>query len=336
MKIVKKIELVMVLCGISLMLTGCQHGDEEWQTVSEEIAFRSADTRALKESFETGDSFSVWGYSLIGDNVLSLQRDFENVEVEKKSASVWEYDNPRYWISARTYRFYALYPYASGESATLDTDLGTLSLPLSLAGAEHQQDFMTATPIQISYTQQEGVTPDPVAFDFNHRLAYVELCGREEVSSYGGGSVTVTRVSFYGMAGSATYSETIAGESTWTPASSLTTMDAPYLVDNRQTPLASLSAAQPTALFENGILALPGNITINYAFRIEYEIDFGGNKSYHETILRPATVAQVVPTWEAGKKYRYTFTVIDQDRILFDVPTVTPWGEDNEDIFIVE
>lgn len=333
MKIIEKILYSVILCGVAFHTTSCQHEDEELQSVSNQIVFSdSDDTRALKETFEIGDSFSVWGYSRLGDNVLSHQTEFAGVKVEKKSAAVWEYDNPRYWISARTYDFYAFYPYGLGEEVSED---GTLTLE-NFDLSSNQQDVMTARETDIVCSLADGVVPDPVAFAFEHRLAYVELCAKEEVSSYGGGTVTVTRVSFYGMSASATYTETPAGEASWTPAATLTTSSVPFLADNRHTQLASVTAAQPTSLFQNGILVFPGTITGNYAFRIEYEIDFGGSTTTHETILRPATVAQVVPAWETGKKYRYTFTVIDQDRIIFDIPTITTWGQDNEDIFIVE
>ena len=40
--------------------------------------------------------------------------------------------------------------------------------------------------------------------------------------------------------------------------------------------------------------------------------------------------------WEAGKHYRYTFTISDNDRILFDTPTVNAWTEAVGGIIIVD
>ena len=80
-------------------------------------------------------------------------------------------------------------------------------------------------------------------------------------------------------------------------------------------------------------LPLPGQLTQEAFVEVEYSTDSAGTN-------RKTTAVQLtalpVTIWEAGQQYRYSFSISDEDRILFDTPAVNPWSEAVGGIIIVD
>lgn len=144
-----------------VLLTGsCANDNEPIATDPNVIAFQtSVQTRAVKESFGKGDSFTVWGgYDNNATNV------FDDETVTYNGAN-WSYSGgTRYWVSGKMYDFYAVYPTGVGncdENGTItvaDFDTST------------NKDLMTAEA-----TNMDGSNPQTVPFTFRHELARVQV-----------------------------------------------------------------------------------------------------------------------------------------------------------------
>ena len=85
---------------------------------------------------------------------------------------------------------------------------------------------------------------------------------------------------------------------------------------------------EETSVSANGVtlidaLLFPQDLSIEYYFEVTYS-----SASDREP---KTTAVQLV-----SLHYRYTFTISDEDRILFDTPTVNAWGEATGGIIIVE
>ena len=79
------------------------------------------------------------------------------------------------------------------------------------------------------------------------------------------------------------------------------------------------------------ILLFPQYVKQGLYFEITYEVN-----DVEREPVRIDLTSLPLSEWQAGMRYRYSFTVSDSDRILFDVPTVNPWEEATGGIIIVE
>ena len=117
-----------------------------------------------------------------------------------------------------------------------------------------------------------------------------------------------------------------AGWAISTDESDRTTKNEPFAVLSEE---ISVNADGTTLI---DALLFPQDLTIEYYFEVTYS-----SASDREPCTSTVPLVSLpLTTWEAGKHYRYTFTVSDEDRILFDTPTVNAWGEATGGIIIVE
>ena len=79
-------------------------------------------------------------------------------------------------------------------------------------------------------------------------------------------------------------------------------------------------------------MVFPQALTSDVYFEITYSTDGGTNYTTQKVQL----ISSPLSVWEAGRRYSYSFTVSDNDRILFDVPTVNGWDEATGGIIIVD
>ena len=293
--------------------------DEDLQGDASPIAFRTAEvTKAVVTGFNDGDAFSVWGgYDNDATNV------FDGVTVTN-SNGLWTYSPYRYWVADKKYRFYALYPTAETLATDGCTAFYSETGALSITGfdATKGHDLMTAQS-DVMY----GDNPQLVAFTFDHLLARLEFVGKIDPSTAAmlpNFTATVTSASLTGMESMGTYKDGI-----WT----LTDKDAP------------LAAIDATANFElsgedrslfGDILYFPQtDIPETYNLEIEYSVK-ADNTSTPVTKDISVQLSSLGTVWEPGKYYRYVFTIMDEDHILFSKPTVSAWDEASGGIIVVE
>ena len=198
--------------------------------------------------------------------------------------------------------------------------------------AAQQVDLMAAAA-----TGMNGSSPAVVQFAFTHLLSRVQVVGRINGTSLGivGFTPRIYSVKLYGVPRTGTLSVAAADltasgavRNAWT-GSNMTTSAAP---------LALFSDAAGVEVTGEGLLLLdalplPGQLTQEAFVEVEYSTDSAGTN-------RKTTAVQLtalpVTIWEAGQQYRYSFSISDEDRILFDTPAVNPWSEAVGGIIIVD
>ena len=267
----------------------------------------AADTHAAVTgtSLPDGSSFSVWGgYDNDATNV------FEGETVTEEN-NVWTYgDDYRYWIAGKTYNFYAVYPAELPTDAKADVSSdGTITVTnfdCSKTGAD-AVDLMTATATEITYTADQ--TPQPVAMEFSHLLSKVNIMATVE-----GGNVTVTDITFAGMATQGDYSS----QAGWTTHATAT---------GRFTSSEKVINATGVDLLGD-LLLIPQTVTDQFKITVNYTLD--GVVQAPKEITLPTSIAQ----WEAGKNYKYTLT-FKGDNIIFAV-NVAAWNHSTGGIITVE
>ena len=336
-RIVKKF-FYFPVTTVALLLTSCTnilvHDAEEDGVDGMAIDFRTpALTRVAIESFTPGSSFSVWGWYVPEDAANEV---FNATTVSTPDGSVWTYEGLRYWKADKTYSFYALYPsvtdlMANAATAAHYDEDGDLSV--TAFDASKGYDLMAASALNIS-----GSNTGKVAFWFGHLLARVEFVVKRNAAADGieGFNPVIHSAKLYGMHKTADFSASAAdlidkevisaGWTISTDESDRTTKNEPFAVLSEE---ISVNADGTTLI---DALLFPQDLTIEYYFEVTYS-----SASDREPCTSTVPLVSLpLTTWEAGKHYRYTFTVSDEDRILFDTPTVNAWGEATGGIIIVE
>ena len=336
-RIVKKF-FYFPVTTVALLLTSCTnilvHDAEEDGVDGMAIDFRTpALTRVAIESFTPGSSFSVWGWYVPEDAANEV---FNATTVSTPDGSVWTYEGLRYWKADKTYSFYALYPsvtdlMANAATAAHYDEDGDLSV--TAFDASKGYDLMAASALNIS-----GSNTGKVAFTFGHLLARVEFVVKRNAAADGieGFNPVIHSAKLYGMHKTADFSASAAdlidkevisaGWTISTDESDRTTKNEPFAVLSEE---ISVNADGTTLI---DAVLFPQDLTIEYYFEVTYS-----SASDREPCTSTVPLVSLpLTTWEAGKHYRYTFTVSDEDRILFDTPTVNAWGEATGGIIIVE
>ena len=323
--------LICACAGAALLLAaGCSRTiDGTAPSRGEAIGFAPTATRAAVEDFAAGDAFAVWGWYTPED---ASSQVFDATKVSTQDGATWSYDDLKYWKSGKTYAFYALYPATDALPATAGGYDSDGRLTVEGFDAAQQADLMAA-----SAPGMPGSSPAVVRFAFAHLLSRVQLVGRIDPSSAGivGFTPRIYSVKLYGVPRTGTLSVAAADltasgavRNAWT-GSNMTTSAAP---------LALFSDAAGVEVTGEGLLLLdalplPGQLTQEAFVEVEYSTDSAGTN-------RKTTAVQLtalpVTIWEAGQQYRYSFSISDEDRILFDTPAVNPWSEAVGGIIIVD
>lgn len=301
------------LLGTALLLLSCTKTEVRQADGSDAITFTNIGTKAPVESKDDIKSFSVWGW--YADAAGNPSVVFDNTKVYEKDAA-WTYDGLQFWQSGKTYDFYALYPDTAtlttpdqsgkkaAESAAYDA-AGNLTVTGFDSTKGH--DLMTASNIGLSGTNH----PQSVAFTFSHELALVSFVGQSE-----GSNAQIISIKFSGVKNIGNYNASLSPE--WTVSGN-------HVYEEASFELPSV----PTDIFGE-IMVIPQSVNDDYKLTIEYEYKGIEGTSQKKEISLPDSVTK----WEAGKSYRYTFTIVG-DYILFSTPEVNAWSESSGGIIIV-
>ena len=304
------------LLGTALLLLSCtktvtdgpEYGDNA-------IIFTNIGTKAPVGSKDEIKSFSVWGWYADDAAGTNSIEEFDGTKVYENEGG-WIYDDLKFWKSGKTYDFYALYPdtatlttpdqsgIKAAESAAYDA-AGNLTITNFDSTSGH--DLMTASRIGMS-----GDNPQPVALTFKHELALVSFVGQSE-----GSNAQIISISFSGVKHIGNFNASSSPE--WT-------------VDQKEYEYKETSfelPSVPTDIFGE-IMVIPQSLNAGYKLTIEYEYKGIEGTWQRKELSLPGSVTN----WEAGKSYRYTFTIVG-DYILFSTPEVNAWSESSGGIIIV-
>ncbi len=258
---------------------------------------------------QDGSAFSVWGWHTTADGTGNSQA-FDAEKVSWTSGA-WGYDNVKFWLTGRTYDFYALYPSVDklGEDKITCSQDG--SLAIDNFDATGSNDLMVASQTDITAT----ATPGPVAFEFEHQLAKLNFSVATD-----GPDLTVTDFKVNGMTCQADYARDAEGVVTWSNPVKSAAGDNHYEATGK----AVTSAASADMLGD--VLVPPHDALTDVRITISYRYKF-------ETTDRTATVSLAslaTQAWEAGEQYAYTLNISTTDLSL--KVKILPWGEQNTSV----
>lgn len=283
--------LTSLLCLTTLLMPGCTSpigsgDDPSSSTLAINFGTPQADTRAAVNSSADMGEFSVWGgYDGNASNV------FNQVTVHSPG---WTYDGgTRYWISGKTYNFYAMHP--AGLNASVD-DSGTITVnnfDCSKTGNE-AVDLMTATA-----TGLKGSEAPTVGLKFGHELAQVKV----SVESNG---ATVDEMKVYGVSYKGNFN------SGSTPKWAVTNT-----AEENTTPFSGTTALD--------MLLLPATDLTDAKLKMTYH--YGSDASDTHTQEASLTIAE---GWAAGQQYHYKASIV-AGKLTITV-TVVDWKEEDTSV----
>ena len=324
---------------VALAFAGCvEHDAVKDGGNAGAIRFSSESSRAAITEDNPMTSFKVWGYyAKDGGNSTNDVFGVDGQEVSGSSSTgEWTYFPAQYWVLGATYEFHALYPADTKRVVETFEDGSGHYLRIYLFDATKGTDLMMASVSGIRHETAQDV--EPVALTFHHLLARVEFVGRAHDASAGiaGFVPKVHSAKLYGMNREANFSahgvnpeNAESVKAGWSVQDTPSVAGSPFVAYEGEG--LELDVAGKSIFGD--VLIFPQDITRDYMLEITYSTDVAGADTHTQTIPL-STMA--VTEWEAGMYYRYTFTVSDDERILFDVPTVAPWDEASGGIIIVD
>ena len=299
----RKLHIILTTLAVGVLLSSCVWGGPEDGEENLAISFSENITRALKTSFEVGDSFAVWGAMVNGAESVEI---FDGTEVTQVSAGNWTYSPERYWFDGWSYDFVALHPAISGVTY----DIPGKSVAIA--------DFPTTQGTDLLIAKRTGINYDPVnptvALQFNHMMSQISIQG---ANADDGLEIEVTNIRFVGKA-QASYDGT-----EWTQKGSTATLA------QSSTSTELLQGTYKT-LLEN-ILVVPNAIDSDMRIILTYTVN-GAMKPNRTIPLSAASLTSLEP----GKKYIYKFTLDPAGNIIFERPTVDTWGSIYGGTFVVD
>lgn len=299
----RKLHIILTTLAVGVLLSSCVWGGPEDGEENLAISFSENITRALKTSFEVGDSFAVWGAMVDGAESVEI---FDGTEVTQVSAGNWTYSPERYWFDGWSYDFVALYPALSGVTY----DIPGKSVAIA--------DFPTTQGTDLLIAKRTGITYDPVnptvALQFNHMMSQISIQG---ANADDGLEIEVTNIRFVGKA-QASYDGT-----KWTQNGSTATLA-------QSSKSTKLSQETYETLLED-ILVVPNAIDSDMRIILTYTVN-GAMKPNRTIPLSAASLTSLEP----GKKYIYKFTLDPAGNIIFERPTVDTWGSIYGGTFVVD
>lgn len=328
------------------------------------IAFETEDafTKAVIDDINDleveGNKFRVWSHFQGTTSGPMFTEEGTEVEYKKLNEESipqygWTYSPTRYWLNG-TYDFAAVYPatipvevngeitqqpisgtYAPAEGGT------TPILTVKDFDVTNQDDLLVAFNTGID----GGNHPSSVELNFQHALSCIQLRLNLKPEDFYEiddetdtpilsedhqlGYAVITKVGLRNVSttGSLMASKESEISYDWTPSTTLGNVD--FVLTGSD--MVSITHS-PTDCLSNGILAIPQPILgTSGELYLEVNIDFPGviNEPIRRVYNIPLDAAgEIVPIWEANKKYIY-FGEIDQNfAIEFSVTTINKW-EDN-------
>lgn len=301
--------LGLIACSADAALT--EEADSAAIRFSSAVGARSVTTEDL-------DQFSVWGFCRPANETGAWSEVFTQTPVTvTNEGGLWSYGYTEYWKMGYTYRFHAFYPIGQADETTVGAESGP-----------SVTDFDSTNHIDLLYAVQERDYDtqggSAVALNFRHLLSKVTFVGKADPSlATDGIAVTLTSVKLYGATLSKKGSWR-ADTNRWTSDAAGTAIETPYAERTERIPLSDTE----TDLFPSDIelLIIPQTSLQNVYFRIAYEYSGADIATTSGAgIINLGSILNASTSWEAGKSYKYRFTVGATDYILFDAPTVEQW-----------
>lgn len=257
-----------------------------------------------------GTVFKVWGICRAISGSVATTKVFDGTEVTYNGTD-WQYNDLQYWLPGFVYTFRAFYP----KEVTANFDGNNLSV----AGFNSASgiDLLLASPASVNCLPDKKM--EPVQLNFRHLLSRVTFVGRSDEKNLGQGRlIVIDEARLYGLHTTGDWSGSTTGAGTWaTGLAMVNRSNTPYLIDGKTYPDGLTLTPEGASLFGNELF-IPQSLN-----DCILEIKFHYNVGEPKTFTRNVRLSAVSERWEAGKSYRYPFTI--DEHIFFDPPKLIPW-----------
>ena len=311
---------------------------------SEGISFVVADDYTRGGSFENRPGLSTRATVTTTDNIkkksFAVYGDMKpldssnnpivifNGDEVSHDGSEWKYSNTRYWFSNYDYSFAAVHPKLDNKAAIQNLKYTDNSLSFTYSPSTYSDgiDIMTAT-----HRRNSNTAVTPVNFEFHHILSRINF--KAKVDNTAVNDIIITHLALVNVPAKADYSITAA--STGTNTNDYTEKWSDFLDKDTNNPLFEFSdeitiAKGTTKEFfpmEDALMIIPQEVPDDVELQITYTTKNSGKSTTASTKLKNLTITAHNGVWEMGKAYTYSFTLGDNESIIFNVPTVQDWNE---------
>ncbi len=278
---------------------------------------------------ENMDKIAVYGNYDNSSNKLVL---FNGTEVQNNNGT-WTYSDTRYWFKGE-YNFAAIYPASANAIKNLTYTDNSLSFTYSPADYTESEDILTAT----HHRFYESGETSKVAFDFNHIFSRINFVAKVDPTS--SKSFVIERLVLKNVSTSGTYTITPASTTTetndfysaWTDVSASNGVLFDYQTSVEATPEKSYSFFPDS----QALMLIPQAVDENIEVEITYypKGDKGAIKTVPANLYLTTAIAHNAE-WLRGKTYSYSFTLGDNESIIFNNPTIQSWNEAEGGNYIV-
>lgn len=294
-------------------------------------SFGSRPGLSTRASVTTTDNIEQKSFAVYGDmKALDSSKSILlfNGEEVSHNGSKWTYSNTRYWFANYDYSFAAAHPMLNNKAAISNLTYTDNSLSFTYSPSKYSDgiDIMTAT-----HRRNSNTAVTPVNFEFHHILSRINFMAKVDNTAVN--DIVITHLALVKVPTKAAYSITAA--STGTNTNDYTEEWSDFLdEDSNNTPFElteEITIAKGTTHeffpMENALMIIPQEVPEDVELQITYTTKGSGKSTTASTPLRKLTITAHNGKWDMGKAYTYSFTLGDNESIIFNVPTVQDWNE---------
>lgn len=339
----KYLDYAFLSVALLAALPACTSASSEADEPDSATELKFAAVEQTRASVTSNTTLTDKPFAVYGDMVLSASSNnptliFNGTQVTHNGTS-WNYDQPQYWFPGHTYSFGAVHPAESSCVSDISFENSALTLTYNYPGNYKDAVDLLTSVHRRSYTYGTGHL---VTFNFRHALARMNFTVKVDQAIHT--PITITHLSFKNIGLSSSY--TVASAS---------------MADNEETDdYVGHSWSQPTdqtaVLFD-----IDEHVTINqgetYEFfnasenplmlipqpvseKAEIEITYYKGDDSENTITATAKIFVTTATahngtWLPGRSYTYSFSIGATDLILFGVPTVKEWRDEEGGNYVI-
>lgn len=313
----------ILLLAVAASFAACTQNEEINDAISQqEIKFDQVLNKTTKAeivneaALVNEGGFAVFGYKSTDAFVDNKTTVFNNVNVYDASG-VWKYDDTKYWDRTATYNFYAIAPYETTATYSLEDGKFTVDGVASGLAKDSEDYVIDRTPTDECGISGAG-TPSTVGFEFHHIMAKLSFAVKTNLTDAEIKVQSLTMTGWDNGAGKFVQTKT---DGTWkelnasewaiaTPVEGSATLIGTGSGNAEEVTLSS----EATTLNDIYIMVPQTIAAETLKFTVNYTID-------NEPFVNQVSALSTAQTWGTDSHTTYTLT-IGPAAIEFDVTSV--------------
>lgn len=313
----------ILLLAVAASFAACTQNEEINDAISQqEIKFDQVLNKTTKAeivdeaALASEGGFAVFGYKSTDAFASNKTTVFDNVNVFSENGA-WKYTDKKYWDKTATYNFYAIAPYESSATYSLNDGKFTVDGVASGLATASEDYVIDRTPAEECGISGAG-TPSTVGFEFHHIMAKLSFAVKTNLE---GSVIKVQSLTMTGWnAGEGKFVQTktdgtwsVLDASEWTIATAATGSATLIGASSGNAEEVTLSS-DATELIDKYIMVPQTIAAETLKFTVNYTID-------DEPFVNQVSALSTAQTWGTDSHTIYTLT-IGPAAIEFDVTSV--------------